>query len=362
MQEKEHIFTEAFNRGKEGGVSEIETWLEESGIEAVDVKNLREILRQNPESSIDLEEELETLGEYVGRLEGKSTGGHLAIIGVDDIGKTQLCNLLKSLVENQTELKFELMDPGKFQEVEEEDKLQEVLKDIGDNEKAVVCLDDAWKDKKISFSLEKINDEIENVLIISTWTPAGWSQLEGEVNQSAPVENRIDMTPFSAKDSGELVMTTIDKISEQNYAVSQEFCNTIHEGSQGIPGLTLRILRESVNQAFLNDIQLFGKQSAQLALEATNLSSHETLKGLNSVKKQIANMALRERDERGIRPKKLSESLQKSKSTISYHLREMESKKMLERNQVGRSTFYKIRDEVKPLIQLQLQGESEFYA
>lgn len=365
MGEKEKIFTEALARGRDGKVTEINSWLEEKGLKEHASSSLKELFKENPELSQNLEKELNTLGEHIGNLEASNETGHLAVIGADEVGKTQLCILLKEMMKNQAEsFQFQMVNAKKFQRIDEENALQKLLEDSKKGHKNVICIDDAWKDKKISFSINKIREKVERSLIVTTWTPEGWSEVESEIAQTVPVDNKIHMTPLSPQETSEMIETAIEEVTEnRSYEIRQEFADAIQRGSQGLPGLTIQIMMESVNQAFLNDLEPFSRESAELSLDKLNLTEfQETINSLSRIKKQIASKALRERDERGIRPKKVGETLQKSKSTVSYHLRDMESKRILERNQVGRSTFYKIRDELKPLIQLQLQGESEFYA
>jgi DNA-binding transcriptional ArsR family regulator len=364
MMEKEKVFDEAVARGRNGKATELSSWLEENGLETQASSGLDELFRNSPELSQNLNNELITLGEYIGNLEASGQPSHLAVIGVDQVGKTQLCLLLKELLADRSQnFQFLMANAKEFQMIDEENRLRELLKTVEEDRQTVICIDDAWKDKKISLSLGKIREKLANSLVVTTWTPEGWSKVEGKVDQEFPVDNKIHVTPLSQTETLELIESAMDEVTtDGSYVVEKQFSEIIYGGSQGIPGLTIQILMESVNQAFLNEVQLFSEKSAELSIKKMNLTGfQETIKSLSQIKKQIAGKALRERDERGIRPKKISESFQKSKSTVSYHLRDMESKKILERNQVGRSTFYKIRDEFKPLIQLQLQGESEFY-
>lgn len=364
MSDKKKVFEEAFARGKDGGATQIESWLAENKLDADASEDMDNTLRENPELSVDREEELQLIGEYIGRLDGKGKGAHLSIVGTSGMGKTQICLLLQSLVQKESDnIDFHILNAEMFQKVESGNNLEEALSELSDSQRAVVCVDNAWRDKKITYSLNKLNNTLDSVLIISTWTPEGWQEIEDEVRRTMAVDNKIELSPLSPRETEELIRNAVDKISKNNFELEQDFFSLVHEGSQGIPGLILKIVSESLNQAFLNNLRPFGNESVQKSIEKIGISSvKENVKGLGSMKKSIAIKALRQRDERGVRPKKLSKDFQKSKSTISYHLRDLESKKILEKNQVGRSTFYKVRDDVKPLIQLQLQGESEFYA
>lgn len=365
MVEKEKIFEDALSRGKEGKVTEIQSWLTSQDLEIDDLDKIRNIFRENPELSAGFEEELSVLGEYIGRLEEEGGQSHIAIIGVNGIGKTQLLLLLQNFVEDGLEnLEFRVLNAENFQKIEEENVLQKTLDELEENQRTVLCIDDAWKDKKIGMTLEKINSQIENNLIISTWTPEWWSELGGSTSDSAPTDKEITITPLSPKETRYMTSTMLEEIGEDGkYNIDENFNEKLHELGHGIPGLAIEIFAESINQAFMNELELFSREALENAIEMLKLKEADSLtKELKGVKKQIANQALRERDKRGIRPKKISETLGKSKSTISYHLRDLESKTILERNQVGRSTFYKLRDDLKPLIQLDLQGETEFYA
>jgi DNA-binding transcriptional ArsR family regulator len=64
-------------------------------------------------------------------------------------------------------------------------------------------------------------------------------------------------------------------------------------------------------------------------------------------------------DERGIRPKRLVESLGIDKSTVSYHLSDLSSAGIVDSVKQGRSAQYSVDSFIMPLVQMRLEKEVE---
>jgi len=69
---------------------------------------------------------------------------------------------------------------------------------------------------------------------------------------------------------------------------------------------------------------------------------------------KILESIILEHSEKGARPIELVEKHNLDKSTISYHLNVLKDKGILEKEKIGKSSHYKIKENIIPFIQLKL--------
>ena len=157
----------------------------------------------------------------------------------------------------------------------------------------------------------------------------------------------------------------VEIICEENALpeIDDVFMKQLHQKSRGVPGLALEVFRDSIKRSFhVEGRMLLDEKSVKDCAEKNGLTNlEEKLKTLSDTKNHIIEKIMLSRDLRGVSPSELSNDLKKDKSTVSYHLRELLKKDLLKKQSHGRQTFYTTRSSIKPILQLHLQGENEFY-
>lgn len=366
-KDKLNRFQEAFERGQEGQISDYETWLQDQGIDPdkADREYVRQLFRENPEKAVNHEEELEEVAEYIGFFSERSSMYHLPVIGVTGIGKTQFVHTVSDLlsqIEPGIEQRFFRAD--EFTEIGvDEEKIFEIRDSLQSLDKVVVYVDDCqWAESESlieSFSI--INETVEDAFLVTSWTPEYWIYHREDVEPVVPSSTEIHLSAFNEDYSLEALNQTLSAISDEKLDVRREFFKKIYGYSTGIPGVFTDLLMTSLREAFVKDLELGSVESVDAAAGKLNLKEvEETVYELSDTKVTILTHILLETQREGIRPSQLVDLLDRDKSTVSYHLKDLQSSSLIESNKQGRSAYYSVKNQVKPFIQARIARNREY--
>lgn len=364
MEDKSSVFNEAVSRGQKGEFSNFQNWLEQQGILESKLSNLREELSINSKYSVDRTEEIQQLGEYVGSLQAEGDQKHITLQGVENSGRTHLLELVKELIrKNNYEISLTHVSPEDIKDEQDFTNFIENLEKTSGSK--LLVIDDAWKDKRASYVLKQIKKRVENVLLISVWSPETLQRERQSIEESFTPSDELNIEPFSRAETDQLTKNMVEIICEENALpeIDDVFMKQLHQKSRGVPGLALEVFRDSIKRSFhVEGRMLLDEKSVKDCAEKNGLTNlEEKLKTLSDTKNHIIEKIMLSRDLRGVSPSELSNDLKKDKSTVSYHLRELLKKDLLKKQSHGRQTFYTTRSSIKPILQLHLQGENEFY-
>ncbi len=364
-------FEKAFEKGLSGEVESFNVWLKSLGINPLkfSVETISKYLLENPEFTVNLEKEIEVIGQFIGFYsKEKSEIYHIPIVGVVGSGKSHLIQLTKSfLQERNISLKHQLIDASKFSEIlegeEEEQVLYRVLDELKREHLDVIFIDSCEKDKDIVNSLRQIANILKNGVVITSWTPEHWNLFKDEVEECLETSQEIHIEPLDEAATSHFISVILKYVSDGKFQLKTEVIEKIHSFSYGIPKLTIGLFIRTFSEAFLARSKNINETAVELAARTMGIENFfDRVSKLSELQILILKHILLERDERGLRPSKLVEILEKDKATVSYHLGILNRSKFIKLERIGRSYFYRIKDEVKPLIQLKIMQEGEYLA
>ena len=365
------LFEKGYERGLKGRVESLDIWLKSQGIDsaAFNFESLSQFLPQKARYMVDREKELESIAEFVGFYKRESHAlYHLSLIGAFGSGKTHLLNATQTFLEKiKPTIKWRFVDASQFsgqvEEAEEQQVYYQILEELKSQANDVLLLDSCDNDKNIVSSLQQIAKIQKKGVIITSWTPHFWNSLRDNIEDALPVSKEIHIGPLSQDDMASLVSTIMQNVSRGKVKLSKDVLSRIHYHSAGTPRLAILLLVKTFNQAFLEHANQIAPAIVDDAAEVL---------GLRGIQDKIAKLAdhqllilkhvLLEHDERGIRPSKLVEVLNKDKATVSYHLNTLLTERLLVSEKMGRYSFYRVRPEIEPFIQLRIAQESEYLA
>lgn len=368
--EKLKRFKEALEKGKLGKVESFEFWLESNGINPrkTSYNYITNYFIENPFKIINFEKEIEIIGEFIGfYLNDKENTYHLPILGVSGSGKTILLTavqtFLNKLDENVNVKFFEASLFGEINENEEEEQyLFKITDKLLQDPQDVIIIDSCGKDKNIDYSLKRIHNSVKKGVFITCWSPERWISLQDHIEDFLTTSKEIILEPLKRDEIRDLVTEVFGIISEKKVKPPTGIPDLIFEFSWGIPGIAIKILLTSLKEAFLKQKKFIDKESIEFAARKMSIYNiAEKLSKLTDQQFLILKQILMSYDERGIRPKQLTNLLNRDKATISYHLQSLRSEGFLEVDKIGRFSFYRIKEEIKPFIQLKVMQEVDFY-
>lgn len=364
--DKLNRFKEAFERGQKGEVTDYKAWLNENGIDSAKASSefLRDYFQDHPQEAVNHEEQLEAVAEYMGFFSQRGGTYHLPIIGVSDIGKTQFLHTIQNLfTQIETEVPIELLDTHDFNDVVNgQQKIFEIADRLRETDQTVLLIDNCEWDTNVQEALRVLNQATENSFIITTWTPEAWRRRQEEVEDVLEVDTEVRLDRFSQQDTVEAVQQILQVVSDDGFELPEDSLQKIHEYSRGVPGLFTRLTLKTFREAFLKQVDLTSVEAVELAADQLNLvDAEERVYDLSESKMRILKHILLSTDPRGIRPTTLVEILDRDKSTISYHLQTLRSEEIVESEKQGRSAFYRVKDEIKPIVQQRIDQEGEFH-
>jgi len=366
-RDKFNGFEEAFEQGKQGNVRSYNTWLETRGFkpERVNEEFLAQHFWENPEEAANHDEELEEVAQFAGFFSQRTGSRHIPVVGVSGIGKTQFLRTVQQGIEKIGEnMNVKRYTAQEFGEVEdEEQRILQIEKEVADSDSAVILVDDCGEDKRINDSLSRLSDAAENTLLISAWEPERWGVIRDDIEESIPTTNEVHLSVFNKSTTKASIQGILGIISDGSVTVPDTILDRIQQISSGIPGLFTKLFLSTLKETYLKGEDLWVADMVQMAAEKIKLSdTRERVYDLSSTKLTVLKHMLLSRDSRGVQPSRLVELLNKDKSTISYHLQSLASEGIVTSERSGRSAFYRIREEVKPIVQTRLAKEVKFNA
>ena len=363
MVDKEAVFSEAISRGQEGKISDFQGWLKSKDVSHQRYESLTSELRGQNGLTVGRENELAKIGEYIGSLKSRSEDRHLVINGVEGSGKTHLSLLVGELLgRNEPEISYVYKTP---EEMKDEEKFSSMVSNLKSSDKCkLLVIDDAWKEKRISHVLKMLRDETSNILVMTTWTPEALHMADERVTESFPKSAEIYLEPFDRGQVDELLenVFSIMSTADENVDLSEEYIKEIHDISEGVPGLAVKLTKLSIKQSFHSERELIDVNSVREVADKYGINNiRNKLSNLSETKHLILEKTLVSSDPRGLNPSKIAKELKKDKSTISYHLRDLKKNDLIKKESYGRQTFYTPQKLAKPLIQIHTRGENQFY-
>lgn len=368
--EKLQKFQEALKRGKLGKVESFELWLKTHGFDPnkTNYEYVHKYYLKNPLELVNYEKELEIIAEFIGfYLRDRSDIYHLPLLGVHGSGKTLLLNAVNSMLRISNEgVKVGKYDAALFSEIANEGEqyiftvIDEITEDID-----VVILDSCDRDRLIDYSLRKISEKAGSCVYITSWSPEKWRYICNKVEEFLQTSKEIYIEPFEKEETVELLKNLVTIMHYESetieLGIQKSVYESVHDFSRGIPGISVKLFLNALKETFLKQKEAVDKESVESAAKRMGLFGiSEKLNELSELHLQILRLILLSYDERGIRPSELVETIGKDKATISYHLQTLRSEGFLEVERAGRSSFYKIKENIKPLIQLKISEEVEY--
>ncbi len=365
-EQKKKRFQEAFERGRDGHVGSYDIWLEDHGFNPnrVDRDKVTTYLRENPSKSVN-HEDVTDIAEYAGFVTTRQQLYHVPVIGPSGIGKTQLLHTvigLLSEIDNNIDTKLiEAKQLG--QKTEQGFLIDEFSKELADLSTPIVCIDDCGLDKRIRTSLQDLQNVIDAGLFVTTWTPERWGVNQDKVHDAFPPAKEIHLRSFTRDETIEALHVIYNYITSNGFVAPSETQDRIHELSDGVPRLIRLLALESLNEAFHKELEpgdIAATNSAGDRLNLTEASAR--VQDLSEARLAVLKQILQLPTERGVQPGTLVEELHRDKSTISYHLRELNEMGFVKRNRKGRRAFYHVTETIEPLVQRRINQEAEFNA
>jgi DNA-binding transcriptional ArsR family regulator len=365
------VFEKAFEKGLKGKVESFDIWLKSLEIDPLkfDAAEVSNFLMQNLELTIDLEKEVETIGQFIGFYSKERKGlYHIPIVGVFGSGKSHLIHLTQMFLQKKKiPLTYFFMDASSFREVSGEGEEQQVYYQLLDKVKAehfdILLIDSCEKDKDIVNSLKQIANILKNGVVVTSWTPEHWNYFRDEIEDYLPVSKEIYLGPLHETSTSQFVSVILHYASNGRFQLSEEAIKRIYSFSNGVPRTIIQLLTKAFNEAFLSHRKNVDEKAVESA--AKNLGIEDFFDRINKLSELqivILKQILLRHDERGIRPSSLVEILEKDKATISYHLNILSRNKFVTQEKIGRSSFYRIKEEIKPFVQLKIIQEGEYLA
>ncbi len=379
--EKFKIFEDAFKEAKEGELYKYDEWLKKNGVKpnALNPYHIFSFIRANSDKMIGNEEFITKIGKYIGHfLKDMDKTYHIPIIGVRGSGKTLLMRITENFT-NSVETNLARMINADELDGIIRGKIVSAENKQTSKRGAITFLDNCEKTREIKEILEYTIKLRDNGVYITSWTPESWIEFTNK-NKDFPIANeKLVMLPFednlNFQNFLESVFTalTIDKrintpelypfpdfLNATEFLAKDEFQTKIYEFSHGFPLLTIELLLESIKQTFLNDKKELDKEIIETIAKKKGLYDiEERLKDISSQHLLILIRLLQEEKNKGIRPMELVKEFSLDKSTIAYHLKELmkEKRNLIEVNKIGKSSYYKIKENLIPFIQQKIIEE-----
>ena len=365
-EEKKKRFQEAFERGRDGHVGSYDVWLEDHGFNPnrVDRDKVTDYFRENPTKSVN-QDDVTDIAEYAGFVTKRQELYHVPVIGPAGIGKTQLLHTVISLLsEVDDEIDTKLIEADRLgKKTDEGFLLDEFSYELAELNTPIVCIDDCGLDKRIETSLRDLRDVIDAGLFVTTWTPEHWGVNQDRVRDVFPPAKEVHLRSFTHEETVETLRIIYDYITRDDFVLPSETQERVYELSDGIPRLIHLLALESLKEAFHKELEPGDIVATNEAADRLKLSSASTrVQDLSEARLAVLKQILQIPSERGVQPGTLVEELHRDKSTISYHLRELNEMGFVERDRKGRRAFYRVTETIEPLVQRRINQEAEFNA
>jgi predicted transcriptional regulator len=365
-EEKKKRFQEAFERGRDGHVGSYDVWLEDHGFDPARVNRdkVTTYLRENPTKSVN-QDDVTDIAEYAGFVTTRQELYHVPVIGPSGIGKTQLLHTVIGLLsEVDDDIDTKLIEASQLgKKTEEGFLLDEFSHELAQLNTPIVCIDDCGLDKRIETSLQDLRDVLDAGLFVTTWTPEHWGVNQDQVRDVFPPAKEVHLRSFTRDETVETLRVIYDYLSRDGFVPSSETQERVHELSDGVPRLIHLLALESLNEAFHKELEPGDITATNAAADRLNLSNASArVQDLSEARLAVLKQILQLPSERGVQPGTLVEQLHRDKSTISYHLQELNEMGFVKRDRKGRRAFYCVTETIEPLVQRRINQEAEFNA
>jgi len=198
--------------------------------------------------------------------------------------------------------------------------------------------------------------------LVTSWTPEYWRHHSEDVEAVVASSTEIHLSRFSEKNTLEAVSQIIKVLSDDGLDLPEDFLQQICQYSSGIPSVFTDLLLASLRETFVKELELGSKESVVAAAEKLNLDGvEEIVYELSDTKVTILTHMLLWNHRDGIRPSQLVDLLDRDKSTVSYHLKNLKSEGLIESEKQGRSAYYQVKKQVRPFIQTRITQNGEYY-
>ncbi|MGB9659204.1 MAG: DnaA ATPase domain-containing protein [Nitrososphaerales archaeon] len=357
----------AFERGLKGKVESFDVWLREVGFNPSKLQaNYLTAFLTQLDVTVDRESELESIVEYLGYYARVKEGlFHIALFGPMGSGKTHLLTILKSFIERrEIRLRTLYFNASTFSEQDEdEQRFLKHLESLKSEKPDVLIIDSCEEDRNIEYSIKEFLKLFRNGVLITAWEPLHWNFFKEKIETIVATSREIYLKPLS-KDNTELLLSKItDYASDGKVKLDVKLAEKIHEFTLGIPGSIISLFLRALHEAFLKQKTSLDIESVEMAAQTMGLHDmFEKLKSLDELQLMILRNIILNSDPRGIRPSQLVEVLNRDKATVSYHLNKFVSERILHNERFGKFSFYRIKEELRPFIELRISQESEYLA
>src|SRR2546427_2356841 len=230
----------AYQRGFKGTVDSFAVWLDRLGIDSrlFNIGNAVRLLHENPGSTIDREEELASIVEFIGFFRKERNAlFHLPVLGVSGIGKTHLLNVLVAYLQKKlTDLPWNLADAKSFTLVEEDSetepqKFLAFLDELRDNKYQILIIDSCDKDANIDEAMRNISRHFTKGVLVSAWTQYHWDFFREKVEEAFPTSKQVVVGPFSQAETEHFLVVFLKLVSHDRFTLKKELAKQVHEYS-----------------------------------------------------------------------------------------------------------------------------------
>ncbi|ERG93132.1 MAG: uncharacterized protein conserved in archaea, partial [Haloquadratum walsbyi J07HQW1] len=141
----------------------------------------------------------------------------------------------------------------------------------------------------------------------------------------------------------------------------EDYVEEVIDWSRGVPRIAVALVYRSLEEAFRSGREVDSDAVSAAAEKLGLVGMEKEVYSIPESRLTVLTRMLLDTDERGMQPSKLVDLLNKDKSTVSYHLRELRDAEIVESERSGRRAFYSIREAVKPIVQSRVVQQGEIH-
>jgi len=371
---RSQLFKETLKKAKEGDLYNYDNWLLSHNIvpKALRLDYIRDqFINKNPEFYIGNDQEFLLIAEKIGLyLNKKPNSYQIPIIGCKDFGKSVFLSLIFKLgsanAPMNMEKKFTLESYYGKNNLPGASYSQQ-------SNTAVRLIDDCGQYNEIIYTINNLIKEHGEALFITTWDPEDWLYNYETFKDDLPFEDVIILKPFSDSELSAyldrlfdlIYLTSSRYLPSPNLHISdlvdyekyskEKMVKILIKFTLGIPMVITDLMFRCFKIMFKLEKTILDESIVKLAAEGMHLEDqNKEIEELTPQHIKILKRLLFDKNREGTRPVDLLDEFDLDKSTISYHLSKLVEKKIIDVRKMGKSSFYKVRDNLIPFIQLKL--------